>query len=258
MKYVEERFEGNIEEVNLLLLGDTHTGHPNYREDIVDEVLAEISNRQNGRIFLMGDLTEMALVNSVGDTYTQEMTPHEQIDYWVDKLKPYKDIIVGAIMSNHNERAIRTVGINPIKMIMQRLDIENKFYGYSVVIKWAFNKGTLHSYHFHGSTAAKTNAGIVRKIKKMREIVDVDMYFMAHTHRLISEDIDIIDFPDPRNMKLRTKRYYYINTGSALAWSGGYAEMKGYKKVMLGYPIVVMSGSKGHQTINVDKQVFLD
>ena len=255
MQYVEERF-GSVDEINVLFMGDTHTGHPNYREYIVDAVLEEIANRQNGRIVLMGDLTEMNLVNSVGNTYEQILTPQQQIDYWVDKLEPYTDIIVSSVSGNHNQRSVNTVGIDPMLTIMQRLNIANKFHKYSSVVKWAFNKGTTHSYHWHGSTSAKTNAGIVRKIKKMRENIDADIYCMGHTHRLISEDIDITEYPDPRNMKMQTKRFYYINTGSALGYGDGYAEMKGYRKVMLGYPIVRMTGEKGNQKIEIDKQVF--
>ncbi|MFW6015735.1 MAG: hypothetical protein ACOCRK_04810 [bacterium] len=61
MQYIEERFDGNIKSANILFLGDTHTGHPNYKEEIVDKALNELDKRENGRIVIMGDLTEMAL-----------------------------------------------------------------------------------------------------------------------------------------------------------------------------------------------------
>ena len=258
MKYIEQRFGGNVDEINILFLGDTHTGHPNYREDIVNSVLDEIETRQNPRIILQGDLTEMALTNSVGSTYEQIMTPQQQIEYWQEKLKPYADIIVGAVSGNHNQRAKKSAGIDPMKLIMQGAGIGDKFYNYSFVSKWAFNKGVLHGHHWHGSTSARTNAGCVRKMKKMKDVVDVDFYTMGHTHKLIHDDIDITSYPDSRNMKLKTKRYHFINTGSAVGYEDGYAEMKGYKKVMLGYPIIKLSGRKGNQKIEIDKQVFLD
>lgn len=253
MEYIQERFGRGIEEVNVLYLGDTHTGHPNYREDIVDNALDELMSRPNPRIIIMGDLTEMALTSSVGNTYEQLMTPEEQMDYWVEKLKPYRDIIVAGVGSNHNERAVREVGMNPARLIFKMLGIKEKFNKYSVLVKWSFNKGCLHNYIHHGSTGARTDGGILNKMKKMNNTVEADIYSMGHTHRLITSDESIRKYPDSRNMKINTKRYYYINTGSALDWDEGYAEMKGYPPVLLGFPIARLTGKKGNQKVDIDK-----
>ena len=253
MQYIEERFDGNINSVNILFLGDTHTGHPNYKEEVVDKALNELDKRENGRIIIMGDLTEMALTTSVGNTYEQTMTPEEQMDYWVDKLRPYKSKIVAGVGSNHNERAVRAVGMNPCRLIFKMLDMKEKFFRYSVLIKWAFNKGCLHNFIQHGATGARTDGGILNKMKKMHKIVEADIFAMGHTHRLIDNDDSIRRFPDPRNMKVNSKRYYYINTGSALGWDEGYAEMKGYPPVLLGYPILKLSGNRSQQTVEINK-----
>lgn len=254
MEYIQDRL-GKVDEVNILYLGDAHTGHPNYREDIVDKSLDEISKRKNGRIVIMGDLTEMALVNSVGNTYQQVLTPEEQIDYWVNKLEPYKDIIVAAVGSNHNERAVRAVQMNPCRLMFKQLGIVDRFFTYSVLIKWAFNKGCLHNYVVHGSTGARTDGGILNKLKKLRKVVEADIYCMGHTHRLISNDDSVRRVPDARNMSIRDKRYYFVNTGSSLEWDEGYAEMKGYPPVLLGYPILTLRGEKGSQEVVIDKIV---
>lgn len=253
MDYIQERFGRGIEEVNVLYLGDTHTGHPNYREDVVDNALEEISSRPNGRIVIMGDLTEMALTSSVGNTYEQVLTPEQQMDYWVDKLEPYKDIIVAGVGSNHNERAVREVGMNPSRIIFKMLGIPEKFFRYSVLIKWSFNKGCLNNYIHHGATGARTDGGILNKMKKMNKTVEADIYCMGHTHRLISSDDSVKRFPDPRNMKVSTKRYYFINTGSALDWDENYSEMKGYPPVLLGYPIAKLTGDRSNQKVKINK-----
>ena len=256
--YKQERFGRNVDEINVALIGDTHTGHPNYREYIVDDVLEEIDNRENGKIFLMGDLTEIALINTYGSTYEQTMTPEEQVDYWVEKLKPYKDKIVGAVAGNHNQRIVNSVGMNPLRLIFKILQIPDKFLGYSAVIKWSFNKGCLHSRHWHGTTSAKTKGYILKKIKEMRNNVEVDICCMGHTHRLLSDDIDIRRIPDPRNMKLSPRRYYDINTGIALAWAGDYAEMKDLDEVILGFPIIKMYGEKGRQEVQIEKLTYIE
>ena len=258
MQYTQERFGRGIEEINIALIGDTHTGHPNYREYIVDDVLEEITSRKNGRIFFMGDLTEIALTTTYGSTYEQILTPEEQVDYWVEKIRPHLDIVVGAVAGNHNQRIVNQVGMNPLRLIFKILQAPEKFLGYSAVIKWAFNKGCIHSRHWHGATSARTNAGILRKIKQMGNNVDVDINCMGHTHRLITDDIDITKYPDARNMNLHTKRKDYINTGSALGWDDGYAEMKDMDEVLLGFPIIKMWGEKGKQRVQIDKITFQD
>lgn len=255
MKYIEERFN-KVDEVNILKLGDCHAGHPNYKESIVDKALKEISNRNNGRIFIMGDLCEMALTSSVGGVYEQTMTPEEQTDYWVKKLYPYREIIIGAVGSNHNERAEKAVGMNPCRLIMKQLyglDWQEKFSRYSCLVKYSFNKGCLHDYNWHGSTGARTKGGILNKMYKMSETVESDIYSMGHTHQLITDDTRIRQVPDSRNMKVSDKRYYFINTGSALGWHEGYGEMKGYPKTLLGFPILRLTGERGKQEVHIDK-----
>lgn len=256
MEYIQERFGRGVEEINILLLGDTHTGHPNYQEVIVNDAIEEIKSRKNGRIFFMGDLTEIALTNSYGSTYEQVMTPEEQVDYWVVKIKPILDIVVGAVAGNHNQRIVRAVGMNPLRLIFKILQAPEKFLGYSAVVKWAFNKGCIHSRHWHGSTTSKRAGYILKKIKEMRNNVEVDIACMGHTHRLLTDDTEIKRVPDARNMKMRKKRYLAINTGSALSWESGYAEMKDYDETILGFPIIKMWGDRGNIEFDVEKLIY--
>lgn len=258
MEYIQERFGRGVDEINILLLGDTHTGHPNYREYIVDDALEEIKSRPNGRIFLMGDLTEIALTTTYGSTYEQTLTPEEQVDYWVAKLDPFREFIVGAVAGNHNQRIVRAVGMNPLRLIFKILQMPEKFLGYSAVVKWAFNKGCFHSRHWHGSTTSKRPGYILRKIKEMRENVEVEVACMGHTHRLLSRETDIRRIPDPRNMVLNHRRYFDVNTGSALGWPDGYAEMKDYDEVMLGFPIIKACGKEGNLEIEIDKLSYVE
>ncbi|MFW6377396.1 MAG: hypothetical protein ACOCZ5_01995 [bacterium] len=253
MEYIQERFGQGVDEVNILKLGDTHSGHPNYIESLVDDALSTIVNRPNGRIFLMGDLCEMSLTNSVGSVYEQILSPEDQIDYWVDKLKPYKDIIIGGVSGNHEQRAINSVGMSPLRLIFKILDIQDKFYGYSAMVKYSFNKGCIHDYNVHGSTGARTKGGILNKMYKLKDIAEADIYSMGHTHQLITDDTEIRAIPDSRNMKINDRRYYYVNTGSALAWSESYAEMKNYPKTLLGFPIIRMTGERGYQNVELEK-----
>ena len=255
MDYIEERF-GKVDEVNILKLGDTHTGHPNYREDIVDKALKEIEQRPNGRIFIMGDLTEMALKRSVGDVYNQTMNPEEQIDYWFKKLSPYKDIIIGAVGSNHNERAVREVGMNPCRLLFKQLygtEWDKKFFTYKVVVKYSFNKGALNDINWHGSRSSRNWRTILKFIWDMNKQIEADIYSMGHTHQLLFDDTRVKFVLDPRNMKIKKKRYYLVNTGSALGWHDGYPEQADREPVLLGFPILRLTGDRSNQKVEVDK-----
>jgi len=253
VEYIEERFGTNQKEINVLMTGDWHVGSSQFDDRIVDDALKEIETRPNGRIVLMGDLINAGIMHSVSNTYEETMTPHEQIDYVVNKLEPYKHKIVAAVGSNHSNRITKEVGINPTKMIMQRLGIGEKFQKWSVVIKWAFNKGTTDTFHIHGKTGSRYNRTIMKKVKDLRKIVDVDAYFHAHVHRLLVDDTDVVKTPDQRNMKINNKRYVYVTTGSSLAYDDSYAEASAMPAVLLGFPIMRITGDRGNQKIEIDK-----
>jgi len=204
----------------------------------------------------MGDLTEMALTQSVGDTYEQEMTPEEQLDYWYKKLEPYKNIIIGFVGSNHNERAVRQVGMNPCRMLTKWLygtGYKDKFFKYKVVVKYAFNKGTLDDLNWHGSRSSINWRTNLKYIWDQHNTVEADIYSMGHSHRLLYDDTRVRFMTDKRNMKLNKKRYYLVNTGSALGWHDGYAEQSDKEPVLLGFPILRLSGDRGDQRVKVDK-----
>lgn len=242
--------------MNILKLGDTHTGHPNYREDLVEKALKEIKSRPNWRIMIMGDLTEMALKSSVGDTYNQTMTPEQQIDYWYSKLAPLKERIIGFVGSNHNQRAVRQVGMNPARMLCKRLyrdEYKSYFFKYKVLVKYAFNKGTIEDLNWHGSRSSINWRTNLKYIWDQHETVEADIYSMGHTHQLLDDDTRVRFVGDGRNMKLNKKRYYLVNTGSALEWHDGYAEQKDKEPVLLGFPIIRLTGERGNQEVHVDK-----
>ncbi len=253
MDYTQVRFGEGVKEINILFLGDTHIGHENSDISLIDKVLNKIEKKENGRIVLMGDLCEISLRNSKGNVYEQLMSPGDQIDYWSNKLKDYKDILIGGISGNHNERAVNEVGINPCKLIFKILGEEEKYFGYSSLIKFSFNKGCLHAFCEHGSTGARTKGGILNVMYKMRNRVEADIYCMGHTHQLLCDDTSIRSFPDSRNMKVQDKRYYFISTGTSLSYDNSYAEQKGYEKNIIGFPILTLKGERGEQQVTIDK-----
>ena len=257
MEYVQERFGQGVDEVNILFTGDWHAGHPNYIEEIVDDALETISSLPNGRIVLMGDLTEIALTTTYGSTYEQVLTPEEQVDYVVEKLRPYKDIIVGAVAGNHNQRIVNAVGMNPMRLAFKILGIEQKFFGYTGIIKWAFNKGCIHSRVWHGATSSSRKMYILKKIAEMREGFFSEICVMGHTHRLLYSDDEFIRIPDSRNMKMKKVNLYEISSGSALGWPEGYAEMKDLKEVKLGFPILKLTGERGNIEVNANKLEYI-
>jgi len=77
-------------------------------------------------IFLMGDLIEAGLKNSIGaGVYRQNINPQKQMERVIELLKPLSDagLILGSLDGNHERRIEKDTGICITKMMCRFLEI---------------------------------------------------------------------------------------------------------------------------------------
>lgn len=100
------RLEGlylvNKRQTTVLCIGDCHVGAKTFNEELFERWLSRARTaKRKGRsyILLNGDLIDFQ--RATQDAWGSTMSATEQIDYIVEALEPYTDLILGATSSNH-------------------------------------------------------------------------------------------------------------------------------------------------------------
>lgn len=250
IRYIKSGYNGkksNHEWLNILPIGDLHIGSPNFCERTLLTALNFAKrNRQNTRILLMGDLAETATKTSVGaGSYEQIGTPQEQVLRAVEYFRPYKDLIDGVITGNHEQRVYKATGTDMTLMFCQLLGIENKYLRYQGAIKFNLGRMAYNFMMWHGAGGGSQKGGKVNRMNNMARLCeDIDVYLMGHVHEL-GYVSDVATRLNKRTMEVNDVDVYYVFTGSALDYEGGYAEEMGLKKSVKGFPLIKLANRRG-------------
>jgi DNA polymerase II small subunit/DNA polymerase delta subunit B len=225
--YVFEEKIHKEEGLILLPIADVHLGnrHANipYFKKFVDYVL----KTPNTVTILNGDLAETATKTSVGMAmFEEDMNIPEQLDTLYAILKPLADAgkILGIGPGNHEERVANMIGINPMQILADKLNVP--YFGYQGFFRIIVN-GVQYKVAFHhgagggGTEGSKVNTGM-----KMNKIIsNADLYVSGHTHGKFSHQ-DIIYLMDEEGDELLPHIRNYVVGGSFVEYWGAYPEMK--------------------------------
>lgn len=245
MKYLESGYQGDHEELLVFPIGDVHVGSPHFVESVLTKQLKKIDrNRERSRILLMGDLIECAIKGSPGSAvFEQTMTPEQQIEKIIEYFEPYKDLIDGVVIGNHEMRAHKETGIDLMKYFCRALGIEDKYLGYQGVVGFSWNGRCYLFSMWHGHGGGSSVGGAMAKVKRQQQSIFADVYLMGHFHRL-DADVSEMRMPNPSTKTIRIVKQYYVLTGSALKWEESYAEQAGLPPSPCGFPIIKLFGGR--------------
>jgi len=250
LQLVKANYNGNDEMLRVIPSGDWHSGHVNYREDIVRSgFLDKLGYSTRG--LLMGDLMECATKQSIGaGLFDTEMTPQRQKEYVLELLRPKAEFIDGAILGNHTFRLIKDTSIDLMYDICRELKIP--YMKYAGVVKYAWNGVAYTVNIWHGAGNGSTTQTAINNCEKMAQRTYADVYCCGHFHKKLMSD-RVIDFPDVRNNKMVKVRQNFVVTGSALDYDESYGEQQGLQERELGFPVIELAGIKGCKNIRVIK-----
>lgn len=233
---------GSNEEIFIIPLSDVHIGEKGFNEKILNDIIEDVTTIDNLYVVLIGDLINNATKNSKSDVYQEIMTPHEQVNYIVEKLKPIKHKILGSVSGNHEDRTSRDSGVDLSNVIADFLGIPYD----SASLVYQIKHGTFGSgknnyviYTTHGFGGGGTKGAKANKLQKLSDICLADLYIMGHLHDIITFS-DSVYVPDTRHDRMILKTRQYLITGSCLEY-GGYAEKMGLRPGKAGYPLVKLS-----------------
>lgn len=248
---------------DLLLLeihtfADEHIGDEHCDMKRLLERIEYVKNTPNAYCVMNGDLLDNATKTSIGDTYTQELNPMEQLQKAVELFSPIKDKILCVTHGNHEHRTYKKEGINLSYLIAKQLGLEDRYSPTSAVVFIRFGRtstgmkesngsGKIRKlcytmYVLHGSGGGRKEGAKAIRLADMASIIDTDIYIHSHTHlpMIMKQGFHRID---PRNNAVAHVDKLFVNTAANLKY-GGYGEAGEFKPSSMETPIIYLDGSK--------------
>ena len=237
MKNLISSYSGDHKSIFIVPIGDLHLGSRYFDKKSLDNTLSFIDkNRARCRILLMGDLLECATKTSVGrGVYDEKYPTQKQFEKAIAIFKPYSDLIDGVVEGNHSERIIRETSFEIIQEFCHRINCFGSYLQFEGIVNFHLGDFQYSTFLWHGSSGGITESSAINGLLKMRERTISNLYFMGHTHKLLSFTRRI-HVPSTDSTASEVEQMF-VNTGTALG-GGGYGTQKGYPELTTGFGAV--------------------
>lgn len=229
-------------------MADLHIGDPQSDFKSILERIEHIKKTPNAYCILDGDLMDTAIASSIGDTYSANLQPMEQLKQCVKIFDPIKDKILGVLPGNHEGRVYKTDGLDITELMCSQLGIPEKYSPTTALLFIRFgntsrNRPQLYTaYVTHGSGGGRREGGKVNRLADLAAIVDADIYIHAHTHLpLVFKESFFRVSGGNSSVALVDK--LFVNTAASLNY-GGYGDKQGYKPASKSSPVIYLDGLK--------------
>lgn len=258
MNTIKIDLDRDISSLEIHSFADEHIGDEHCD---IKRLLARIDyvkNTPNAYCILNGDILDNATKTSIGDVYTQEFNPMEQLRKAVEMFSPIKDKILCITHGNHENRTYKKEGINLSRLIANQLGLEHRYSPTSAVLFIRFGKMTngnketngsgkvrkicYTAYTLHGSGGGRKEGAKAIRLADMASIIDTDIYIHSHTHlpMVMKQAFHRID---TKNSKVALVDKLFVNTAANLKY-GGYGEAGEFKPSSMETPIIYLNGTK--------------
>lgn len=251
MRVIKIDLPQDISQLEIHLFADEHIGDEHCD---IKRLLARIDyvkNTPNAYCILNGDILDNATKTSLGDTYTQELNPMEQLQRAVEIFSPIKDNILCITHGNHENRTYKKEGINLSHLIARQLGLEDRYSPTSAVLFIRFGKESSHVHHrkirytiyaLHGSGSGRKEGAKAIRLADMASIIDTDIYIHSHTHMpmVMKQAFHRID---TNNSTVALVDKLFVNTAANLKY-GGYGEAGEFKPSSMETPVIYLNGTK--------------
>ena len=238
---------GQKDYVSIIFWGDVHVGSPHCWEEKAKEML-DYCLANDCYLWIMGDLLEVGLRDSVGDSiYTQTLSPESQMDRVLAWLRPLAQArrIIGMHEGNHEQRISQRVDFDITKLMRRDLCVglephwKPKYFGYSAFTTIQVGSMYYQFYTTHGSSGSRFPHTKLKAIMDIHNFVDVDVVAMGHVHDLqTSSRVEVgINFS---GTQIEEKEKFVLLTGSYLNWDDSYGQIKNMAPAIKGSPELML------------------
>ena len=232
-------------DLRLFVFGDLHVGDALFDEDLFYRCRDWVLEAPNRYCILSGDIMDLALKTSKGNTYRQKLSPKEQLKWCKTNFAPLKDRILGIVQGNHEERSSRYADDYPLEELADYLGIGDRFEAESMFLKVTFGKapnGKRSAYGIyvqHQAGGGTTRGGKANAMGRLAETMPfADLLISSHTHWRAAFKEHVL-VPDLQNETFREVEQLFVNSSTMLRW-GGYGRFRGYKPSARGCPHIVL------------------
>lgn len=205
--------------LNIYPLGDVHIGSKEFDLDLFKKWIEMVTNDPDGVVVIIGDMMNMGLRNSKSNVYEETLSPLQQKELCYELLNPIADKIIAGCSGNHEYRAVKEVGMNPLYDVFCRMRIEDRYRENACFIKVnvGTQRGNPNSYGLvltHGSTKGKDE-------RWTYSVDGCDVFISGHTHEPTHKPLGKLRM-DFKHNKVRTVGYHHIVVTPFQAY-GGYS-----------------------------------
>lgn len=258
MKVVKIDLPRELKQLEIHTFADEHIGDEHCDLKRLYQRIEYVRDTENAYCILNGDIIDNATRTSIGDTYTQEFNPMEQLQRAVEIFEPIKDKILLVTHGNHENRTYKKEGINLSALLATQLGLSDKYTATSAVLFIRFGEYTngkketngsgkyrkicYTMYVLHGSGGGRKEGAKAIRLADMASIVDTDIYIHSHTHlpMVMKQGFHRID---PKNSTVSLVDKLFVNTAANLDY-GGYGEAGAFKPSSKDTPVIYLSGTK--------------
>jgi len=212
----------------LLFCGDWHLGYPTC---LFDDLKENLDYCLSHRIYLllMGDLMEAGTRDSVGDSvFKQILDPQSQIERIIELLLPLSEagLVLGLYRGNHENRILKTTGMDPAKIICRILRIP--YLGGAMWNLFYVGNQSYKIYALHGKSGARMLWTKVKAVSDIAQNVAPNAHIVAmgHVHENVVVERDFMDVSAKRKKVVQPKRFICL-TGHYLGYDDSYAQEGG-------------------------------
>ena len=258
MKSVKIELSRELKELEIVPLADLHIGDKLSDIQLIKERVEYVRANENVYCLLNGDILNNSTKTSVGDVYSETLTPMEQLTEAVKLFEPIKDKILCVTNGNHEARTWKNDGIDLMAILCKQLGIEERYCKESALVFLRFGKESrgMHEtngsgkvrrityilFVTHGSGGGRKEGAKAIRLADMASIVDADIYIHSHTHLPMTMK-QAFYRTDVRNSTVSLVDKLFINTSACLNY-GGYGEAYEFKPASKDTPHIYLSGIK--------------
>ena len=258
MKVIKIDLPRDLEQIEIHTFADEHLGDMCCDVKRLMQRIEYVKDTPTAYCILNGDIIDNATRNSIGDTYTQNLNPMDQLQKAFEIFEPIKDKILCITHGNHENRTYKNEGINLSALIASQLGLAERYSPTSALLfvrlgesadgkKETNGSGRRRQicysiYALHGSGGGRKEGAKVNRLADLASIIDADIYIHSHTHLpvIMKQAFYRIDV---RNSTVGIAEKLFVNTASNLDY-GGYGEAQAYKPNSKETPIIYLSGLK--------------
>lgn len=256
MKVVKIDLSNEIKQLEIHTFADEHIGDEHCDMERLLNRIEYVKNTPNAYCIMNGDILDNATKTSIGDTYTQEFNPMEQLKRANELFLPIREKILCITHGNHENRSYKNDGINLSFLIAKQLGLDDVYTSTSAVLFIRFGKqsrghkesngsGKVRKmcytmYVLHGSGGGRKAGTKVNRLEDMAGIIDTDIYIHSHTHLplIMKQGFHRID---SRNSAVAFVDKLFVNTAANLRY-GGYGEAGEFKPSSMDTPVIYLDG----------------